>query len=416
MLKNITARLITMNFLQFFVWGAWLTTCGNYCTNTMGWSFAQFGAVFSTMGISSLFMPSICGYIADRYINSERLYGILHILGGISLLMIPAIDTPSSFFWIILMAMIFYMPTIALSNSVAYSILINNKKDLIKSFPPIRVLGTVGFIAATWLINLLGFNTSYYQFVIGGIGGIVLGIYAFTLPACPPNKGDQSEGISIFSAFKLLKEYKMLLFFLFSMLLGAALQLTNAYGETFLYHFSEIKKYANSFAVANSTFVMSLSQISETVFILIIPFMMKRFGIKKVMLFSMIAWVLRFGLFSFGNPTDGVWMILLSNVIYGFAFDFFNISGSLFVETSTDSRIRSSAQGLFMMMTNGFGAILGSIVSGFVIDNFYTLKDESLDWSGIWLCFAIYAAIVSVLFALLFKHKHNPNELTNINH
>jgi NHS family xanthosine MFS transporter len=416
---SVKNRLILMNFLQYFIWGAWLITVGVYWFQNKGWTGAEFGAIFSTMGIASLFMPTIAGIIADRYINAEKLYGILHILGGLTLLTVPAIDDPHDFFWIILLAMVFYMPTIALGNSISYTALKNSQFDVVKDFPPIRVWGTVGFIAAMWITNLSGNKDSANQFFIAGGIAILLGLYSFTLPKCPP-EGRSAEKQSLsqmfgLDAFKLFKNYKMALFFLFSMTLGAALQLTNAYGDIFLDDFKHIPEYANSIVVKYSTLIMSISQISETLFILAIPFFLKRFGIKKVMLISMIAWVLRFGLFAYGNPGTGLWMIVLSGIIYGMAFDFFNISGSLFVETSTDSKIRSSAQGLFMMMTNGFGAILGSVSSGIIIDLYFT-SESGKDWQGIWLTFAIYAMVIAVLFAILFKHKHDPNQIENVTH
>jgi NHS family xanthosine MFS transporter len=416
---NVKTRLILMNFLQYFIWGAWLITVGVYWFQNKGWSGAEFGAIFSTMGIASLFMPTIAGIIADRYINAEKLYGILHILGGLTLLSVPLVNNPSDFFWVILLAMVFYMPTIALGNSISYTALKNSQFDVVKDFPPIRVWGTVGFIVAMWITNLSGNKDSANQFYIAGGIAVLLGLYSFTLPKCPPGgrpteKQSFSEMFGL-DAFKLFKNYKMALFFLFSMTLGAALQLTNAYGDVFLDDFKHIPEYANSIVVKYSTLIMSISQISETLFILAIPFFLKRFGIKNVMLMSMLAWVLRFGLFAYGDPGSGLWMIILSGIVYGMAFDFFNISGSLFVETSTDSKIRSSAQGLFMMMTNGFGAILGSVSSGIIIDQYFT-SDAGKDWHGIWLTFSIYALVIAVLFALLFKHKHDPNKIENIAH
>ncbi len=411
---SIKFRLTIMSFFQFFVWGAWLITVANYWFGTKGWDGAQFGAIFSTMGIASIFMPTICGIIADRWVNAEKLYGILHILGGITLLYVPMVDNPTSFFWVILVAMVFYMPTIALSNSVAYNALKKSGLDVIKDFPPIRVWGTIGFIAAMWITNLTGNKASENQFYIAAAAAIFLGIYSFTLPKCKP-QNETSDSKSIvellgLSSFKLFANYKLALFFIFSMFLGAALQLTNAYGDVYLDDFKLNPVYTDSFVVKYSTIIMSISQISETVFILAIPFFLKKFGIKMVMLFSMIAWVLRFGLFAFGNPGDGLWMIILSCIVYGMAFDFFNISGSLFVETSTDSKIRSSAQGLFMMMTNGFGAIFGSVISGYLIDIFFTTS-EGKDWNGIWLTFAIYSLVIAIAFAIMFKHKHDPNEI-----
>lgn len=408
-----------MSFLQFFVWGAWLITVGNYWFTTKQWSGAEFGAIFSTLGLSSILMPALTGIIADKWVNAEKLYGVLHILGGLAIAYLPQVNNPTSFYWVIFAAMMCYMPTISLSNSVAYYILKDNNYDIVKVFPPIRVWGTVGFIAAMWLTNLSGNKASVNMFYISAFAAMVLGIYSFTLPKCPPQKLI-SESDSFLKklgldAFKLFGNYKMALFFVFSMFLGGALQLTNMYGDTYLSDFAKVPQYANSFVVKYSTIIMSISQISETLFILAIPFFLKRFGIKQVMLISMLAWVLRFGLFSYGNPTNGLWMIIMSCVVYGMAFDFFNISGPLFVETTTDSKMRSSAQGLFMMMSNGFGAFFGGIISGFIIDKYFTINGKR-DWHNIWLAFAIYALVVAILFAVFFKHKHNPKDVENVGH
>jgi len=408
-----------MSYLQFFVWGAWLITIGTYCFHAKGWTGAQFGAIFSTLALSSLFMPALTGIIADKWLNAEKLYGILHICYGLILFYVPKVNDPDTLYWVIFGAMICYMPTISLSNSIAYHILKDNKFDVVKVFPPIRVWGTIGFISAMWITNLSGSKANSNQFLIAGAVAIVLGIYSFTLPKCPPQKTIAKDASFIeqlgLNAFKLFANYKMALFFIFSMFLGAALQLTNMYGDSFLDDFRNIPQYADSFVVKYSTIIMSISQISETVFILTIPFFLKRFGIKKVMLFSMLAWVLRFGLFSFGNPEEGLWMIIASCIVYGMAFDFFNISGSLFIETTTDSSIRSSAQGLFMMMTNGIGAYLGSTISGFLIDKYY-VTPEGKNWHGIWLTFAVYSLIVAVLFAIMFKNKHDPKAMENVSH
>jgi len=407
-----------MNFLQFFIWGAWMITIANYWFGTKHWQSEEFGIIFSTMGIASIFMPTLCGIIADRWINTERLYGILHILGGMTFISLPLVNDPGTFFWVILLAMIFYMPTLALSNSIAYSVLNRNNLDTVKHFPPIRVWGTVGFIAAMWLTNLTGNKASENQFYIAGVAAILLGLYAFSLPKCPPqNTASKNKTLSEMlglDAFKLFKDYKMALFLLFSMFLGAALQLTNAYGDRFLTSFEDIPQYADSFVVRYSTIIMSISQISETLFILAIPFFLRRFGIKTVMLISMLAWVLRFGLFAYGDPAGGLWMIILSCIVYGMAFDFFNISGSLFIDKSTDHKLRSSGQGLFMMMTNGFGAVIGSFVSGFLIGKFFTDENGVInDWQSIWLCFAGYALVVAVLFAIFFRYKYTPEAETS---
>lgn len=421
MQNNVKYRLSAMSFLQFFIWGAWLITIGNYCSHTKGWSFSEFGAIFSTMGISAIFMPTLIGMIADKYVNAERLYSLLHIGNAIAIGLIPQIDDPNIFFIVILCAMLCYMPTLALSNSIAYHILKSERIDVVSSFPTIRVWGTVGFIAAMWATNLSGSKATDGQFYISAAAGLFLAIYALTLPKCPPHHKDINEEESqekprlLKDAFSLFADYKMALFFLFSMLLGAALQLTNMYGDNFLSSFESVPEYKDLFVVKRSTIIMSISQVSETLFILAIPFFLKRFGIKNVMLISMLAWVLRFGLLAYANPADGLWMIILSCIVYGMAFDFFNVSGSLFVETSAAPKIRASAQGMFMMMSNGFGAIIGSSLSGIIIDKYFSTP-AGLNWTGIWLTFAAYSLFIAIAFAILFKHKHNPNEILEAKH
>ncbi len=304
---SIKLRLTFMSFLQFFVWGAWLITIGTYCLNAKGWSFPQFGAIFSTLALASLFMPAITGIIADKWMNAERLYGILHICYGAVLFYVPAVNDPNTLYYVIFGAMICYMPTISLSNSIAYTILKGGGFDVVKVFPPIRVWGTIGFIVAMWITNLTGSKANANQFYIGAVAAVLLGLYSFSLPKCPPPKSISKDAGIVeqlgLKAFKLFGNYKMALFFLFSMMLGAALQLTNMYGDSFLSGFEAVPAYKDSFVVKYSTIILSISQMSETLFILTIPFFLKRFGIKIVMLFAMLAWVLRFGLFGYGDPT-----------------------------------------------------------------------------------------------------------------
>jgi NHS family xanthosine MFS transporter len=419
---NIKLRLILMNFMQFFIWGAWLLTIGEYCYHNKHWSSAQFGAIFSTMGISAIFMPAISGIIVDKFINAERLYGIMHILGAFVLFSIPLVTDSTTFFWVILLNMIFYMPTLSLSITVAYSALKGDGKDVVKDYPPIRIWGTIGFIVALWTVSITHNETSANQFYIASAVALALGIYSFSLPKCPPllNKVHSKSIINLLglNAFALFKTPKFAIFFAFSMLLGAALQLTNAYGDTFIHDFKNVPAYADLIAVKYPAIIMSISQVSETLFILAIPFFLRKFGIKYVMLFSMLAWVLRFGLFAFGDPANGLWMIILSCIVYGMAFDFFNISGSLFIETQTTPEIRGSAQGVFMMMVNGFGAFFGSIISGIVIDKYFTLADHSKNWNGIWLSFAGYALVIAIIFPFVFRYKNDTasvNVLSTVN-
>jgi NHS family xanthosine MFS transporter len=408
---SIKLRLTLMNFMQYFVWGSWLLTIGHYWFDNQLGTATQFSAIFSTMGMSSILMPALTGIIVDRFINAEKLYGIMHICGAAVLFCLPMVKDPIIFFWVMLLNMIFYMPTISLSITVAYSALKKENIDVVKDYPPIRTWGTVGFIAALWTVSLTKNESSANQFYIAGAVALMLGLYAFTLPKCPPlytsaNKKSIIDSLGL-RAFTLFKISKFAIFFAFSMLLGAALQLTNAYGDVFLGDFKNVPAYKNLLTVRYPAIIMSISQVSETLFILAIPFFLRRFGIKYVMLFSMFAWVLRFGLFGFGNPDGSLWMIILSCVVYGMAFDFFNISGSLFVETQTTPEIRGSAQGLFMMMVNGVGALFGSFASGVIIDKFFTLPDNSKNWQGIWLTFAAYALVIACIFPFVFRYKHN---------
>ncbi len=414
---NIKIKLIIMNFLQFFVWGAWMMTLGHYGFVEKQWNGAQFGLVFSTMGFASLIMPTLFGIIADKW-KANYVYSILHLLFGATMLFLPTIDSPVVFFWVLLLAMSFYMPTIGLTNSINFRVLKDDGKDPVVHFPPIRVWGTVGFIVAMWVTNFFtkdwGLGQSIkVSFVIAAILAFVLGIYSLiSLPVIKSeNKGlkDKKSWVQKLGleAFVLFKQKKMALFFVFSLLLGAALQLTNAYGDSFLQDHNVFPKgeLINNF----STIILSISQISETLFILAIPFFMKRFGIKKVMFFSMIAWVLRFALFGMAdNSMVGFALIIASCIIYGLAFDFFNISGALFVEQNTDASIQSSAQGVFMLMTNGVGAVLGNIVAGLVIAKWFENPETLVkDWAGIWMTFAGYALVVAVLFMIFFKYKHD---------
>jgi MFS transporter, NHS family, xanthosine permease len=411
---SIKLRLIILNFLQFFVWGAWLISAGDFPFKS-GFSGTQIGAVYSTLGLASLFMPSLMGIIADKYVNAERLLGICHIISGAFLIIAAGNINPNILFWIMFLNSCFYMPTIALNNSVSYNILVSNNKDVVKDFPPIRVWGTIGFIAAMWIVDITGWKDSNMQFYFSAFLSVLMGVYSFTLPNCIPMNKIKGTGLMSklgLDAFVLLKEKRMFIFFMFALLLGAALQITNTFGGQFLRSFGST--YPDSFVVKHEILTLSISQISESLFILAIPFFLKKFGIKYVMFFSMLAWVLRFALFGIGNPGNGLFFLMSSMIIYGMAFDFFNISGSLFVENETNSDIRASAQGLFMFMTNGVGAVIGSFGSGLIVDHFTT--NNIRDWQTIWMCFAGYALVVAILFMLLFKYKHDPNAVKLVTH
>ncbi|MES2329847.1 MAG: nucleoside permease [Bacteroidota bacterium] len=412
---NIKFRLMLMNFLEFFVWGSWLISIGSYMGATLHFTGSQIGDVYATMGLASLITPAIFGIVADRWINAERVLGLCHIIGACLLLWASTVTDYSTFYTIMLLNSFLFMPTIALNNTVSYIVLEKKGLDIVKDFPPIRVWGTIGFIVAMQLVDVLGFRQSHFQLYVSAGAGFLLGIYAFTISKCPPVKIDVKRSmLSAFGldAFVLFKRRKMIIFFVFAMLLGAALQITNAFGGPFLDDFAQL--YPDSFGVKHPSVLISISQISETVFILTIPFFLRKFGIKNVMLMSIFAWVFRFGLFGIGNPGSGLYLLIASMIIYGMAFDFFNISGSLFVEKEADIKIRASAQGLFMLMTNGIGAFLGGTIAGRVVD-YYTVNGVK-DWHSIWFAFAGYALVLGILFPLFFRYKHDPNAIVAVKH
>jgi MFS transporter, NHS family, xanthosine permease len=409
-MPGIELRLVVMNFLQFFVWGSWLISLGTYMIVTLGFTGGQVGSIYSTIGIGSLFMPGLVGIVADRWMNAERVYGVCHLIGAALLLWASTVRDFGTLYVIMLLNAMVYMPTIALNNTLSYKALERKGLNTIKSFPPIRVWGTVGFIAAMWMVDLAGWTKSALQLYASAGGGLLLGIYGFTLPKCPPAKTGSKRRVASalgLDAFVLFKNRQMLVFFIFAMMLGGALQITNAFGGAFLDDFKAT--YPGTFGVQHPNLLLSVSQISETLFVLTIPFFMQRFGIKKVMLISIFAWVFRFGLFAFGNPGARLWMLVASMIIYGMAFDFFNISGSLFVDREAEGNIRASAQGLFMIMTNGLGAFLGGRASGWVVDHF-TFKGVK-DWHSIWFTFAAYALVLGLVFPLAFNYRHHPEKV-----
>ncbi|WP_456462996.1 nucleoside permease [Lutibacter sp.] len=412
---DIKLRLTILNFLELFVFGAWLISLGGYLGGQLHFEGIQIGKIFTTLGIASLVMPGIVGIIADKYLNAQKLLGILHIIGAGFMFFLAQTKDFDTFFWMMLGYLTVYMPTLGLANTVSYSILTSNKLDIIKVFPKIRVWGTIGFIVAEVAVGTLGWAQNNMQFYFAMGISLLMGVYSFTIPNVPLSKSEnkslaQRLGLD---AFALFKEYKMAVFFIFATLLGVVLQISNAWASEFLRSFTA--DYPNSFAVTNSNTIIALSQVSETLFILTIPFFLKRFGIKTVMIMSMLAWFLRFGLFGVAAPEGiGLGYLIMSMVVYGAAFDFFNISGSLFIETETDSKYRGSAQGLFVLLTNGVGAVLGGMGSGFVVQHFTT--EAGRDWLSIWLVFAAYALILAIVFSLIFKYKHNPEAIKEIKH
>lgn len=424
---NIKVRLTLLNFLEFAVWGAYLTSMGSFLANIgLG---SDIGLFYSVQGFVSLIMPALMGIVADRFIQAQKVLSLCHLLAGTFMLLASfyCINSEGNVHFSILFSLYtasisFFMPTIALTNSVSYNALDVAGLDAVKAFPPIRVFGTIGFIISMWIVDLSGWQTTSYQFLWSGILSILLALYSLNMPKCTieTNTGNKTLAQALgLEAFRLFRNYKMALFFIFSMLLGCCLQITNGYAGPFLQSFGINEAYHGTFGVEHANILISLSQISETLCILLIPFCLSRLGIKKVMLVAMFAWVLRFVFFAWGNPADGVWLLVLSMIVYGIAFDFFNISGSLFVDRETDISIRNSAQGLFMMMTNGFGASLGMIAAGWIM-NIYTVNENGLmidkpgtgGWTQAWYVFAMYALIVAIVFAILFRYKHTSENKT----
>ena len=419
---HMKTRLIGMSALQFGVWGAYLISMGTYLFSAgMG---DKIGYFYAMQGVVALFMPTLMGIVADRWIPAQKLLAGCHLLSALfkaamGYVAISATGAMADKFptMILLYALSvsFFMPTLALSNSVSYTALESVKLDPVKSFPPIRVFGTIGFICTMILTDVLGFQASPNQFFLSAALGLIASGYALTLPACPVTNRQQGKSLTELlglNAFSLFKQRKMALFFLFSVLLGVALQITNGFANPFLNSFASIPEYADTFGVKHANVLISLSQLSETFCLLLIPFALKRFGIKYVMLIAMCCWVLRFALFGWGNPGDGVWMFILSMLVYGVAFDFFNISGSLFVNQETDMSVRSSAQGLFMMMTNGLGATIGTVMAQQVVNHYVDFTSDVPQvegWSQAWMVFAGYMLVVAILFAILFRYKHTKN-------
>ena len=438
--SSLKTQLIIMNFLEFAVWGAYLTCMGNYLGKAgLGAEISWFYAI---QGIVSIFMPTIIGIVADKFIQPQRALGLCHLIAGASMLILWTMGMSSGdgelankplFIATYTLSVAFYMPTLALSNTVAFTSMKNHGLDTVKDFPPIRVMGTVGFIATMWFVNCavldeygfsftLGenaykFQYTYWQFFVSGILSILLFFYSFTLPKCKLQKKEDNEQKSLaetfgLNAFKLFKTKKMALFFIFSAMLGMSLQVTNGFAGPFLTSFkgSADDAIASSFAANNATLLTSLSQISEAFCILLIPFFLKRFGIKTVMLIAMLAWVFRFGFFGLGSPQmPGVILFILSCIVYGVAFDFFNVSGAMYVDLECDPSVKASAQGLFMLMTNGIGATVGTLSAGAVVNTFCSWQGDYLlgDWTTCWMIFAAFALVVAVLFAILFE---NPNK------
>ncbi len=412
--RPLQAKLALLNFLEYGVWGAYLISLGNFLArNGLG---THIGWFYTVQGLVSLFMPAIIGIIADRWVQAQKMLSICHILAGCFMgaawlyCMTASQIEFAPLFALYSLSVAFYMPSLGLSNSVAFNALSGAGLDTVKHFPPIRVFGTVGFICSMLFVNFTQFQTNANQLITSAVLSFILAAYAMTMPACQVKKGSDRSSIADtlgLKAFSLFKQRHMALFFIFSMLLGVSLQITNSYGNVFISSFENIAEFADTWGAHNANALISISQASETLCILLIPFFLKHFGIKKVMLISMFGWVLRFGLFGLGNTGSGIWLLITSCIIYGVAFDFFNVSGGLYVDKEAPSEMRSSAQGLFLMMTNGFGATIGTLCAQAIINHnvfSQTLPEaQHSGWVASWFTFAAYALVVAILFMIFFK-------------
>ena len=425
-MKNLKLRLSLLNFLEFAVWGAYLTSMGTYLAGH-GLS-THIGWFYSIQGIVSLFMPALMGIVADRWIPAQKLLSICHAVAGSFMIGagvygIFAGDNVqfATLFVLYTISVAFFMPTLALNNSVAFTALDSAGMDIETDFTPVRVFGTVGFIVTMWLVDLCGFQPTSLQFIVSGGLSIVMALYALTMPACPVGIVESRSIVEALGlkAFAMFKQKKMAIFFIFSMLLGMCLQITNSYANPFITSFGAIEKFAGTFGVQHANILISISQICEALCILAIPFFLKHCGIKNVMLMAMIAWVLRFGLFGLGNPGfPGVLLFVLSCIVYGFAFDFFNISGGMYVDQEVDISERSSAQGLFMMMTNGLGATIGTLSAQAIVNHF--VYNEAVEaqgamavwhgWQASWFIFAGFALVVAIAFWIIFPNTEHTDE------
>lgn len=422
-MKSIKLRLSVLSFLEFAVWGSYLVSLGIYL-GSVGLGSHTFW-FYTVQGLVSLFMPALVGIVADRWVPAQKMLSLCHGLAAVFMLLAGGycwMHNPDigfgPLFTLYTLSIAFFMPTIGLTNSVAFNALTKAGLDTVSAFPPIRVWGTIGFICAELFVNFTGFQSTYMQLIASGCVSVVMGIYSLTMPACPVNRSASASLVDTFglSAFKLFKIKHMAIFFIFSMLLGVCLQITNSYGTMFIDSFQHIKEFADTWGAHNATALTAISQASEALCILMIPFCLKKFGIKGVMLMAMIAWVFRFGFFGIGNTGSGLIFLILSCIVYGVAFDFFNVAGGLFVDKQTDPKLRSSAQGLFMIMTNGLGASIGTVLAGnLVINKFVDMSPTASaaanlpGWQHSWFIFAAYALVISVLFVFVFrapKHEH----------
>ena len=393
MTLKIRFQLSSMMLLQYFIWGCWYVTMGTYLVVNLKFDGDQVGQAYGTFAIAAMISPFFVGMIADKYFSTERLLGSLHIIGAVLLYFISQVDSFWSFYVLLLAYTLCYTPTIALSNSLSFSQL----KDPGAEFPGIRVLGTIGWIIAGLTIGFLGIEDKATFFMIAAAISAVLGLYCFTMPHVPPKKDQEKKSFSQIlglDALKLFKEKDFAIMIISSVLICIPL----------MFYYSLTNLFLNESGMTNAAGKMTMGQMSEIIFMLVMPFFFKRLGVKKMILIGMAAWIIRYLLFAYGNNEALVMMFYLGIILHGICYDFFFVTGQIFVDKRAPEKLRSSAQGLITFATYGLGFYIGSILSGNIFD-IYKIGDALHNWEMIWLIPAIFSTLVLVFFLLLFKDK-----------
>ena len=384
-----------MMFLEFFIWGGWFVTMGTFLSQSFNASGLQLANAYETQSIGAIIAPFIIGLIADRYFSAQKILGFLHLSGAFLLYMAGSSNDFSSFYPFVLLYMILYMPTLALVNSVAF----RQMSDPSKEFPPIRVFGTVGWIVAGLVIGFLGWesqNLLAYTFYLTASASAILGIFSFILPSTPPtaDKGDYSiKKILGLDSLSLLNDKKYLIFFLSSILICIPLA----------FYYQHANQFLNEIGMSRAAAVMSLGQISEALFILLLPIFLKRYGIKITLIVGMLAWVVRYILFAYGDVGEKSWMLILGVILHGICYDFFFVSGQIYTDNKAGEQFKSSAQGLITLATYGLGMLIGFRSAGYITDQY--VVDGGHDWTQIWMIPSGFALLVLIFFVLTFKNE-----------
>ena len=394
-MNKIKFQLSFMMFLEFFIWGGWFVTMGTFLSQSFNASGSQLAQAYETQSIGAIIAPFIIGLIADRYFSAQKILGFLHILGAVILYLAGTSDDFLSFYPFVLIYMILYMPTLALVNSVAF----RQMKDPSKEFPPIRVFGTVGWIVAGLIIGYLGWESQKLlanTFYVTASASAILGVFSFSLPDTPPiaDKGNYSiSKILGLDALSLLKDTRYLIFFVSSILICIPLA----------FYYQHANQFLNELGMPKAAAVMTLGQVSEALFILLLPIFLKRYGIKTTLIVGMLAWVIRYILFAYGDIGENAWMLIFGVILHGICYDFFFVSGQIYTDHKAGNQFKSSAQGLITLATYGLGMLVGFRLAGYITDQYTNASGH--DWTQIWIIPSGFALFVLVFFMLTFKNE-----------